>query len=347
MNKVTKVTTSPLLFNKGLRSKTVANAVLSKPVPIAVEQTTSSVSETLPTQLQPAKQVKLEKRNLAPGWNSHTPFLNAWVKVFPPENRPLWMLVWIKDDAVHYYDAPVSKNSLIYKHITSQNEDKHKVLDKCERLLVKAFLEAKDFIAGDKEVQEGFEIVRRNGYLMTAQGFLGIEMDHRKLDFFIKLISDDNLNGISIMWNYFKGSFAHEMTHFLRDEIEVDENIGQEIAAQAVEMLICGGENPIKDTVFEEAIKDPDTKYKQDMITALKVVYRKLFLSENCTYKPLSFEPDELNKAMQSISKEKRYEVLKAVAEEIVETSPVELFRLASLGNLVSVEDKADKDIPA
>ncbi len=327
MNKVTKVTPA-LPFARNYKCKRVPNIASDAPV--------STIEE--------------KEKSLAPGWKSQAPFLNAWAKVFPTETKPIWMLVWVKEDSAYDNDSPVPKLSSIYRYITSQCEEKQKILVSCERVLVGAFKEAKEFIGQEKDVQGGFEIVRRNDFIMTVEGFLGIEVNYKYVDALIRAIEENNLYVAAVLFNMLKASFAHEMVHYIRDEIKEDKSAGQEVASQAVEILVCGGTNPMKNKRIEEAIKEPDDEYEQDIVAAAKVVQKKLTDLQECLYKPKSFKPDELNKAMQSISKEKREELLKKIAQEIIKTSPVDLLRLAAISNVVQFklpEEEAKSELEA
>lgn len=280
-------------------------------------------------------------------WKNLAPFLNAYVKVFPasePNKKSIWMLVWVKEDSVISHDYPVPKKSLVYKHLTNKSSEKQKVLEECEDKLVEAYTDAKNFIAEDKDVQTGFEIVGRNDFVMTVRGGFGIEVGYPYVDLLLKNIKEGNNGRAETFQRFFTGVFAHEMTHYIRSEFEEEANAGKEIASHAVQFLSGLGNSPLADARFEEVIEEPEDLYDIDMICSLKVVQSLLLRSCMCAYKPKSFEPSELNKAILSIPECERENTIKRMAGIIIGMSPVDLMRTAADVTMVPF-DRSKKDL--
>ena len=311
----------------------------------------NDIEKQLPisTPYQPSFSITEPSKNpedLNTQWKNLSQFLNAWVKVFwDKENKKgVYMLVWVNDDSVVSHKSPVPKSSLIYQYLISGDEDKKKVLEECETILINAYNSAVKFFPENTEVQSGFEIVGKEDFVMSVRGAFGIEIAYPYVDCLIEAIRSDSKEGINILQQFFKGIFAHEMTHYLRNEINEEENTGQEIASHAVQLLVTGGENILIDNRFEEVIKNPQTAYDLDMISALKVLQQKFSQSEYCIYKPTSFNPSELNKTMKSIPETQREKVLQNIAQEIISTSTIDLLRIAAQINVIPFK-KPDLEI--
>lgn len=281
-------------------------------------------------------------------WKKLSPFLNAYVKVFPSKElstKGVWMLVWVKEDSIISHDFPVPKSSLIYRYLTSKNPDKQKIFEECENKLVSAYVAAKKFIAENKEVQTGFEIVGKHDYVMAVRGGFGIEAAYLYVDHLIENIANGNKDKAEILQNFFKGVFVHEMVHFLRGEIEEEKNAGKEIASHAVQFLSTLGNSPLTDMRFEEVIKEPEDQYDFDMISAVKVLQNLLIKSGVCGYKPKSIDPSELNKAILSIPEPVREETVRKIAQKIVELSPINLLRIAADVTVVPFDMAKSKEV--
>lgn len=271
------------------------------------------------------------------GWKSLSPFLNAWAKVFVPKGRnskAVWMLVWVKEATALSNERAVPKKTLLYNCISKGGEEKEKILQQCEEILVQSYLEAKKFLArmsDDTEVQSGFEIVNEKNANMSVRGVFGIEVAVSDVDLLLDAIINDKKDEIYRLKRFFTGGFAHEMVHEIREEIFEEEDTGQEIASHAIELLSTCGDNPKTDeSLLKRIKKSVYSSYDKDIVSGLKLLQSRFLVNENCRYAPESFEPDELNKAMKSIPKEKRERVLKAIAKEILHTTPLELLRLAA-----------------
>lgn len=295
--------------------------------------------------LQKIGQLPQKKLNNS-NWFGVDPFMNAWVKVFTnpvdkKDKESVWMLVWVKNTgAALFHNEPykgVPKSSLIYNCIKSRNPEKQKILTEGENILVNSYLDAKRFL-GNKEVQSGFEITGDRDYVMSVRGMCGIEIAYPYVDQLLEELNENDETKLAYFYNFFKGSFVHEMTHKLRDEFITEEDTGQEIASHAVEMLSTEGINPFLDEKLEATLENTISSYDQDVVAALKVLEQKLSLRKECSYKPKSFSPLELNRAMTSIPIEKRKAVLKELAKEIINASPIELLRLAAKVTVVPLK---------
>ena len=157
--------------------------------------------------------------------------------------------------------------------------------------------------------------------------------------YFLEDLEKKNEERIYYWYKFFKGSFAHEMTHQLRNELIEEENTGQEIASHAVEVLSTEGLNPILDFRLKDMTLNPKTSYAQDVIASLKVIEQKLSNLKDCTYKPKDFTSKELNKAILSISEDKREKILSDLAQEIIKASPIELLKLAAKINVIPIKN--------
>ena len=268
----------------------------------------------------------------ASGWKDQTPFMNMMTKVLSieGEKKPFWIATWIKQDAALPGKEGVTKKSLIYDYITNPNPQKEKVLQAFEQILIDTFFAAKRFIAEHDEIQYGLEIMYGQGWAMALNKDISIEIAHTTADHLLKAIRDNDTNILDKTKQYFKGAFAHEMTHKLRSEFIAEEDVGQEIASHAVELLVCGGDNPMSDEKFEWIIDNPIASYPQDMFATLKVLEQKFLRNKDCLYKPKDFTPKELNKAMKSIPEHKREKILQKIAKEIINSLPIELLRTAA-----------------
>lgn len=270
-------------------------------------------------------------------WNDLTPFLNAHVKVIIDGDKTTWMLVWTKDAAIISKDNPVLKGSLVYKYLTSDNEKKKELLNKAAQLIASAFWWAEDFVDGQGEVQTGFEIVD-DYFHMCVLGMLGIEVNFRPVDKLLIALKENNENKINELKVFFKSCFAHEMTHALREEIYREEKPLSEIASHAVEILASGDKLDVISEQFDKVIYNVEDDYDQDMVAALKVVAQSLSSNPNITYVPKDHKPVELLQAMESIPEDKRYDVLKEIATEIIYTDSIELLRIAAEINVIPQE---------
>ncbi len=268
----------------------------------------------------------------ASGWKDQTPFMNTLAKVFyiDGKKKPFWIITWIKRDTAIAGKEGVPNKSLIYNYITSPDSKREKVLQIFEQILIDTFFLAKQFIAENNEIQYGLEIMYGKGWAMALNKDTSIEIAHNTVDFFLKAIRDNDTDLVNNMKQYFKSAFAHEMTHRLRNEFVAEDETGQEIASHAIELLACGGDNPISDEKFKFAVNNPTASYPQDMFTTLKVLEQKFLNNKDCLYKPKNFTIEELNKAMKSIPEKKREGVLKQIAKEILLSSPVELLKIAA-----------------
>ena len=269
---------------------------------------------------------------LATGWKDQTPFMNTLAKVFyiDGEKKPFWIVTWIKQDAAIPGKEGVPKKSLLYSYIRNPDSKSETVLQTFEQVLIDTFFSAKRFIAEHNEIQYGLEIMYGKGWAMALNKDTSIEIAHNTVDFFLKAIRDHDTNLANKMKQYFKGAFAHEIAHKRRSEFIAENDTGQEIASHAIELLACGGDNPISDEKFEFAINNPTASYPQDMFATLKVLEQKFISNKACLYKPKNFTVKELNKAMKSIPEKKRESVLKQIAKEILYSSPVELLKTAA-----------------
>ncbi len=289
---------------------------------------------------------KQENNDLINGWKNLSPFINGLVKVIKDSKSadPVWMLVWIKNEAALFYNysyKPIPNESKLFSYLTSTNSEKQKIVLDCEKLLLNAYLDAKNFVNGGQEVQSGFEITGQDDCMMRVRGYFGIEVSYTYVDCLLEVL-ENNVKGEIDSWQqFFKGVFAHEMTHCLRNEILNEGDNGQEIASHAIEMLSTSGNNLIADLSFSKKIADPSTSYNKDLITGLKVLQQKLSSHVLSTYKPKTHEPNELNKSIKSIQEDKREEVLKEIAQEIIKTSAIDLLRIAAQANVIPLV-KAD-----
>ncbi|MBI3590864.1 MAG: hypothetical protein HY094_05740 [Candidatus Melainabacteria bacterium] len=276
-------------------------------------------------------------KHLDDGWKNLSPFFNAYLKVFPVINDSydVWFLIWTKDGEARELGKPykpIPNNSLLYKHLSSSGV-KNNVLEKGEKILCDSFLAAKEFTGkncDDSRFVFVINIIGEKGYGMCVTGANSIEITHSNINSVLSSIEDNDETTTSDLKNYFKGAFAHEMTHQIRGELEVKVDTGQEIASHAIEILACGGDNPFADRKFKVAIDEQSTSYHKDMVTSLKVVQEFLIQSESCKYKPKTYETNELNKAMKSISENYRERILKRIAREIIASSNIELLRIAA-----------------
>lgn len=165
---------------------------------------------------------------------------------------------------------------------------------------------------------------------MSVKGADGNDISYSTVSNLLKALQSGDIHAIRYCKNYIKGAFAHEMAHQLREEFLIEKNIGQEIASHAVEMLTCGGENLGADLKFEEALKNHRSSYRKDMVASLRLLQEKFCQNKSISYKPQSHTPEELNKAMKSIPKDTRVEVLKKIAKEIINTPSMHLLKLAA-----------------
>lgn len=291
-----------------------------------------------------------EDKRLGNGWYKLTPLLNAWVKVLDTGldvPSTVWMIVYVKEHASIYYGVPhkpVPKNSLIYKYILSKDPKKQETLRTFEKVVMEEFLGAKRFLPIGLISQTGLEIVGKKKFFMSVRGLLGLEVTCPYVDDFLRAIDSEDQNKVRNFRNYFRAAFAHEIAHLHREEILSKDDIGEEIASHAVEILAGFGENPMKDMDLEDYIKslqkimkldNYQASYLKDVITAMKVVQQKLIQNRHCQYIPRSYVPDELNKAIKSIPEKKREEVLKKIVQEIMDALPIELLRIAAQVNRV------------
>lgn len=272
-----------------------------------------------------------KNKELAYGWTELTPVSNALSKVFYIKNNdPVSMFVWVKERAKFYLETPVPKSSLIYNHVRSTNYEKQIILQTCEKILIDAYLQAKDFIANGNEVQPGIEISGDTSSMMKVKGLFGIEVNYFYIDSLLQSIKALDVEAVKNWKKFFKASFVHEMVHQLRKEIYTDSDTAQEIAPHAAEILSTGGDNPAEDVYIEEMRNQKPNRYQNDIVAALKVLEQKLLQSPACKYKPKSFESKEINKALMSISKNIKKQMLKKMAQEIVFTSGQDLLRIAA-----------------
>ena len=272
---------------------------------------------------------------LAPGWRNLTPFISAYAKVFHTpciDENPLWILTWIKEHSAIVRPNSIPTKSLIRNYIKSNDPEKHKALALCEQVLTQGYVEAKEFMGADEdeEVQSGFEIVGDKDFTMRVQGLFGIEVCYQFVDVLLDNILEKNLTDLHNWKQFFKGAFAHEMMHKIKDEIYADPDEGQEIASHAVEILATAGDNPIGDTYFERALKNTTSSYDEDMITSLKYLQQKFIQCKETKYKPKSIEPKEISKSIRSIPEKKREKILKEITQELITSSSVELLRIAA-----------------
>ena len=269
-------------------------------------------------------------RGYTNGWQSLNPFLNARAKVFTDQKKyklPTWILVWTKDESVFNRGTPVPKKSLIYTHIISSDENKLKTLEACEEILLSAFFQAKNFIAKNKDVQPGFEIVGNKNSIMVVRGVFGIELSYEYADSILKALREKNWDNVVKLHNFLKASFVHEMAHELRNEVYAE---GDEIASHVTEILACGGDNPLTDEKITGWLDNKSIPYNQDILAALKIVKKLLSGCKDCTYKPESFYPDELNKAMKSIPEDIREKLLSSFAKSIIRKKSLDLLKIAA-----------------
>lgn len=305
-----------------------------------------ALSKTRATQLETnTGNSSCEVKNLPNGWYKISPLLNGYVKVFETDKKvpsSFWIIVWAKELASVFLGIPhnpVPKKSLIYKHITSENPEKQKTLENLENILQETFFQARDFLSKEPVLQNGIEIVGEKGYFMAVKGTFGIKVSYEDIDELIKSINESSEQELKEIKILFKTSFVHEMVHWLRKEIYNEGDTGDEIASHAVEFLSGKGENSLKDTYLaEEVIKNPDNSYKQDTVTGLKVVQKLLSQNKNCQYIPKSHEPKELNKAIKSIREKVREEILKTIANEIINKPVIDLFRIAAQANVTQIK---------
>lgn len=253
-----------------------------------------------------------KNKELAYGWTELIPVLNALSKVFYVENNdPVSMFVWVKEHAKFYIENPVPKSSLIYNHVRSTDHEKQVALQTCEKILIDAYLQAKDFIANGKEVQPGFEISGDTSSIMKVKGAFGIEVNYSYIDSILQSIEAMDIETVKNWKKFFKASFVHEMVHKLREEIYTEPDTAQEIAPHAAEILSTGGDNPMEEVYTEEIRSHKPNRYQKDVMAALKVLEQKLLQSPACKYKPKNFELTEINKALMSISKNIKKQMLK------------------------------------
>lgn len=310
-------TRKPILDTKGFSSEVKSNVIPFKSRDLSI------------------KNVSRRLLHLNDGWKDLSPFFNAHLKVFPITNSAsdIWLLIWTKDGGTEELNEqykPIPKNSMLYSCF-SGNGFKKKVLEEGEKILYDSFLAAKEF-TGKKCEDSNFiiNIVGEKGYGMCVTGTNSIEIASPNIDSILSCVEDENEFDLNNLKNYFKGAFAHEMTHQMRGELEVQVDTGQEIASHAIELLACGGENPFADRKFLLAIDEQDSSYHKDMVTSLKVVEHFLTQSKKCIYKPKNCKISELNKAMKSIPEKERDGILSRIAEEIIDSSNIELLRIAA-----------------
>lgn len=327
-------------------NSTVQTAV-SKVVPLIKGISTKRVQNPEPKKIlgntiDATLEEKDESKNLGNGWYKLSPFLNAWTKVVetgldvPPS---VWILVYVKEPASIYYGIPhkpVPKKSLIYTYILSKDPSKQSAVRRLEEEIVNSFLEAKRFLPIGLITQTGLEIVAGKGFFMSVRGLFGVEVCYKDVDEFLKAIENNDEALIKDYKTFYKAGFVHEIVHQLRKEFEREEDVGQEIATYAVEILSGLGENYIKDEYLNEIIRKMDkidkvenASYIMDIIAALKLVQHLLSKCSACEHTPKDFTPYELNKAIKSISKDRREKILKKMANKIIEYSPIELLREA------------------
>ncbi len=273
--------------------------------------------------------------HLDDGWKSLSPSFNAYLKVFPinKSSSNLWLLIWTTDGEAQKLNKPhkpIQKNSLLYKYLSGSSIESQP-LEKAEKILVDSFLAGKEFT--DKNCDDSnfiINIIGEKGYGMCVTGVNSINIACPNIDALLGFIKDNDEAAVNDLKNYFKGAFAHEMTHQIRRELETEVDTGQEIASHAIEILSCSGDNPFADRKFVLAADEQNTSYYKDMVTSLKVLKEFLTQSKNCTYKPKTYKITELNKAMKSIPERIRNTVLKKIGQEIISSSNIELLRVAA-----------------
>ena len=292
----------------------------------------NAIPFTTPRNLSLIRFKNKESTYHASGWKEHTPFMNMLTKVFSidGERKPLWIVIWVKQDTAITGKEGVPKKSLIYNYITSPNPERERILQEFEQILLDAFFTAKRFIAERDDIQYGLELMYGKEWAMRLNKDTSIEISHNTIDILLEAIRDDDTETIAKRKQFFKSAFVHEMAHKLREEFVENDDVGQEIASHAAELLACEGDNPASDEKFEFAIKNPVGSYMQDMVAALKVLEQKFLINKDCLYKPRNFTPKELNKAMKSIPERKREKVLQKIAKEIIYASPIELLKTAA-----------------
>ena len=274
-----------------------------------------------------------KNKELAYGWTELIPVLNVLSKVFHiKDNDTVSMFVWVKEPAKFYTRDPVPKNSLIYKHVRSTDHEKQITLQVCEKILVDAYLQAKEYISNGQEVQPGFEISGDKSCIMKVKGAFGIEVNYLYVDSLLESIDAGDVETVKNWKKFFKASFVHEMVHKLREEIYTEPDTAQEIAPHAISILSTGGDNPMDDIYIEEETRTPgnNNRYQKDVAAALKILQQKLSLLPACLYKPKSFELKEINKALMSIPENIKKRILKKMSQEIVSTSGMDLLRIAA-----------------
>ncbi len=282
-----------------------------------------------------------KSKDLAYGWTELTPALNVLSKIFHIKNNDsVSMFVWVKEKARFHTKDPVPKSSLIYNHVRSLDEDKQFTLQICEKILVDAYLQAKDFIANGKEVQPGFEISGDKNFIMQVKGSFGIEINYRYIDSLLESINAGDIETVQNWKKFFKASFVHEMVHKIREEIYTEPDLAQEIATHAAGILSTGGDNPIEEMYTEEIEKSKNKRYQKDVAAALKVLQRRLLELPACSHKPKNFGLKEINKALMSIPENIKKRTLKKMAEEITSTSGLDLLRMAAGVDTLSAKAK-------
>ncbi len=272
-----------------------------------------------------------------------SPVINSWLKFFSPnKNTPIHsLIIWTNEEAQSLDKPylPIPKNSFIHKCMRSNNPKYKQILEKGEKILIRSYLEAEKFFnEKDKEkIPLKFELVGEHGFGMeTNNARKSIQVAYPSFNRLLFNIWKNNKNAIDTYQIFFKSSFAHEMTHFIREELEYNrKNRGLEIATHIVEILASDGEHLMVTNKYAAAIektfKSPKEyrSYRKDIVHGLLILHQILSEKKECLYKPKDFFPDELHKAIKSIPENIREGILKDLAQSILNTPSKKLIEAA------------------
>ncbi len=273
------------------------------------------------------------------------PIVNQWVTFFRPNKADSdigWMSIYTKKMRVLNKTCnPIPKNSFIYRCLKSKDPKFQQILQEGEKVLIESYLKAQEFFSDEnkEKIPAGFEIIGEKGFGMEASN-AGIRVAYSVFSNLLFNIWKNKKHAIDVYKIYFKGSFAHEMTHHIRNELEYKKRHGGvEIPSHAVEVLATDGDFLMHSNKYEHAAKNPNDglkaykSYNKDIVRSLILLQKILSKIKDCTYKPKDSTPEELNKAIKSISKDIRQDKLKNIAEEIISIPSKELLKLASSKN--------------
>jgi hypothetical protein len=239
-------------------------------------------------------------------------------------------VVWMIDSKDSTINGPGPK-SQTYKHLTAQpGTPEHAALLEGEKMLMQAFMDAKNLLPEKDRHWEGFVVTRLGDNTGMSTGtILGMSVNSLNTDELLQSLVAKNKNRAQDTVSWLKGAFAHEMTHNIRGKL--DDNIGDnillntnEVPSHANQYLSTWNENQafFNTRVNSLKLKQQPMGRIHAELGGLRLVQTQLNAREECQYKPKDFTPAELTKAIQSIPEEKRTEVLRSMVAENLKTPP-------------------------